>query len=44
MNIRVLVEYINIVLMVADPLTKALSRGLYADHIDHMGMLRFTYS
>jgi len=37
---KVSIEYISTVLMVADPFTKALSPGLYKDHVGHMGLLR----
>ena len=36
---KVSVKYISTVLMVADPMTKAIAPGLYKDHVDHMGLV-----
>jgi hypothetical protein len=40
---KVSIEYINTVLMVADPFTKALSSRLFKDRVGHMGLLRYTF-
>jgi hypothetical protein len=39
---KVSTEYINTVLMVADPFPKALSLRLYKDHVGYMDLLRYT--